>query len=611
MQIKDNIKDKSIDELKDLCQTLRDKIIQTLSVNGGHLGSSLGAIELIVAMHYVFDSKSDPFIYDVSHQAYAHKLLTNRWDSFDTLRQFNGISGFIKPDESEDDFFIAGHSSTSISLAVGAAKKFKLKNEDNIPIALIGDGSMSAGMVYEAMNELGDQKYPAIILLNDNEMSIAKPIGAISNYLSQIMASPFYKKFKGGVENILHYLPDSAEYMAKRFEDGFKLITPGLLFEELGIEYIGPINGHNIEQVINTLKKAKNLKKPVIIHAQTIKGKGYTPAEGPHEKWHGVGPFDIKTGTSTKAKSTSKSATQIFSDHLYELASKNENIVGLTAAMPGGTGIDKLMQEYPNRFWDVGIAEQHSVTSAASMAKLGLRPFIAIYSTFLQRAYDQIIHDVSIMNLPVIFAIDRAGIVGADGETHQGAFDVSYLRTIPNMTLLAPRDEQSLKNIMDYTLTHTSSPIAFRYPRGGFERLEFSHTQVELGKSELLKESNLDTLFISYGTSINKALAVSKSLELNVALLDLVFVKPLDINMLIKLSKKHTKWYIFSDSSKMGGVASAIMEALSEHNITDIQIKSFEFPDTFIPHGDNANIEKLLKIDTQSITKQIKEELCL
>lgn len=609
MQLKDNIKNKNIQELETLSKKIRNKIIQTLSVNGGHLGSSLGAVELIVAMHYVFDSTKDPFIYDVSHQAYAHKLLTNRWDSFDTLRTFGGISGFTKPEESMDDFFVAGHSSTSISLAVGAAKAFKLQNKPYIPIALIGDGAMSAGMVYEAMNELGDQKYPAIILLNDNEMSIASPIGAISNYLSQIMASPFYKKFKKGVENILTYLPDSTEYMAKRFEDGFKLITPGVLFEELGIEYIGPIDGHNLEQIISTLQKAKKLNKPVLIHARTIKGKGYSPAEGPYEKWHGVGPFDIKTGNSTKTKSNKKSATQIFSDHLLSLADINSNIVGLTAAMPGGTGIDQLMQKYPNRFWDTSIAEQHTVTSAAAMAKLGLKPFVTIYSTFLQRAFDQIVHDVCIMNLPVVFAIDRAGIVGADGETHQGAFDISYLRLIPNMTISAPRDEQSMKNIMDFTLLY-NHPIAFRYPRGAFDETNFEHKPVQLGKSQLLKKGSDDILFITFGNTVQKALDVEKKIKKDVTLLDLVFVKPLDMDMLIKLSKTYKKWYIFSDSILSGGVGSAINEFLGTNQIFDIQLKSFEYPDTFIPHGDNKNLEKLLKIDTQSIINYIKDDIC-
>ena len=353
------IKDKSIEELNSACKEIREKILETVSKNGGHLSSNIGAVELTVAMHYVFDVKNDPFIFDVSHQCYTHKLLTGRWEEFDTLRQFNGISGYTKPKESEFDYFVAGHSSTSISLALGAAKAIKLKNEKRIPVALIGDGSMSAGMVYEALNELGDRKYPVVIILNDNEMSIAKPIGAVSKILSQAMAGELYQKIKGKVEGFLSYLPDSASYLAKKFEESLRLITPGILFEELGLEYIGPIDGHDIESLIETLTIAKNMNKPVIVHAQTLKGKGYEKAEGRYEQWHGVGPFDLQSGKSLPS-SSNKSATQLFSEALFELAKKHNNVVGVTAAMPSGTGMDLLIKEFPHRFWDVAIAEQHA-----------------------------------------------------------------------------------------------------------------------------------------------------------------------------------------------------------------------------------------------------------
>jgi 1-deoxy-D-xylulose-5-phosphate synthase len=439
----------SIDELNTVAKDIREKILQTVSKNGGHLSSTMGATDLIVAMHKVFDVEKDPFIFDVSHQAYAHKLLTGRWDEFDTLRQFNGICGYTKPSESKYDYYVAGHSSTSISLAVGAAKAIALKGEDRIPVAFIGDGSMSAGMVYEALNELGDKKYPVVIILNDNEMSIAKPIGAISKLLSQTMAGSFYQKFKGRVEKMLEHFPEGTTYMAKKFEESFKLITPGILFEEMGIEYIGPVDGHNIESLIETMNVAKSLGKPVIIHAQTTKGKGYEIAEGTKEHWHGVSAFDLKTGETPK-KTGAKAATTIFSETMIEMADADEKLVGVTAAMPSGTGMTAVMEKYPERFWDVAIAEQHAVTSMGPLAKEGFKPFCVIYSTFLQRGYDQVIHDIALMDLPVAFALDRAGIVGEDGETHQGAFDISYLRAIPNMTLLAPYNESTMKLAMAF-----------------------------------------------------------------------------------------------------------------------------------------------------------------
>jgi len=600
-----DIKGYSIKELEELSSKIRDKILSTVSKNGGHLSSTLGAVDLIVAMHYVFDSQRDPFIFDVSHQAYAHKLLTDRWDKFDSLRQFGGICGYTSPDESEYDYYKAGHSSTSISLAVGAAKAIKLKNEDRVPVALIGDGSMSAGMVYEALNELGDRKYPVVIILNDNEMSIAKPIGAISRYLSKGMATPAYNKFKSKVESVLEHLPDSASYMAKKFEESFRLITPGLLFEELGIKYIGPIDGHDLESLIETFKMAKELNRPVVVHTQTIKGKGYEIAEGPQEHWHGVGPFDIKSGKSLKS-SSAKSATAIYGDYLLELAKKNKNIVGVTAAMPGGTGLSKLLEEFPERFWDVAIAEQHAVTSMGPLAKEGFKPFCTIYSTFLQRGYDQIIHDICLMNLGVVFAIDRAGIVGEDGETHQGAFDISYLRAIPNMTLVAPFNEDSLKKLLDFAIDF-KTPLAIRYPRGAFLAEDKEVPEYKLGKSHLIEDGE-DILFIGYGNGVGRAMQTKELLgTLNPAILDLRFVKPLDENALKELAKKYKKWFVFSDSAYAGGVASAIMEFLEKEKINDIDIESFEYPDIFIPHGKTADVEHFLGIMPEQIAQKIEQ----
>jgi len=601
-----NIKNKSIKELEVVCQDIRDRILEVVSKNGGHLSSTLGATELIVAMHKVFDSKKDPFIFDVSHQSYAHKLLTERWDAFETLRQFDGLCGYTKPSESDDDYFVAGHSSTSISLGVGAAKAIAIKGEQEsrIPVVMIGDGSMTAGMVYEALNELGDRKYPMIIILNDNEMSIAKPIGALSRMLSSAMASPFYQRFKKTTESFVDNFGEGAHYIAKRMEEGLKLITPGIMFEEMGINYIGPVNGHNLEQLVDIFETARKLNGPVIIHAQTLKGKGYDIAEGKEEKWHGVGPFDLEDGKSSK-KSSAKSATQIYTQALLHLAKENEKIVGATAAMPSGTGMSDLLELYPDRFWDVAIAEQHAVTSMSALAKEGFKPFCTIYSTFLQRGYDQVIHDTCLMDLPVVFALDRAGIVGEDGETHQGVFDISFLRAIPNMTLFAPRDEKSFHQAMAFAALF-EHPCSLRYPRGAFKETSLiESTPFELGKSQLLESHESDILFIGYGNGVGRAYETSLLLEEKVSILDLRFVKPLDEEMLRELSKRHKRWFVFSDSSKMGGVGSAILEFLAQEKIIDIEVTSFEYEDSFITHGNTLLVEESLNI----LPKQLAERV--
>ncbi|WP_041956159.1 1-deoxy-D-xylulose-5-phosphate synthase [Sulfurospirillum arsenophilum] len=602
----------SIEELNEYCDQIRQKIIQTVSHNGGHLSSNVGAVELIVAMHYVFDVQNDPFIFDVSHQAYTHKLITDRWEKFDTLRELDGISGYTRPDESPYDYFVAGHSSTSISLAVGAAKAIALKNEQSkrVPVALIGDGSLSAGMVYEALNELGDRRYPVVIILNDNKMSISKPIGAISKFLSSAMAGTFYQKIKKITEQILQYLPESATYMAKKFEESIKLITPGMLFEELGIDYIGPIDGHDLESLIRALQSARSLKKPVIVHAQTLKGKGYEMAEGYYEKWHGVGPFDVASGEAIK-KGVSKNATTMYSEALMTLAKTHDNVVGVTAAMPSGTGLSPLIQAYPNRFWDVAIAEQHAVTSMCAMAKEGFKPYITIYSTFLQRAYDQVIHDACIMNLDVVFAIDRAGIVGEDGETHQGVFDISYLSAVPHMTLMAPRDERGMHAAIHYSYTH-KGPLAIRYPRGAFLECErFESTPFEYGKAQLLQEGQSSVLLLGYGSGVGKAIETAKLLAeqgIDVAIVDLRFVKPLDEPLLISLAQEYEQWYVFSDSAKIGGVGSLLMTFKEKYTL-HVKIKTFEYDDAFITHGATHLIEKRLGISTEQLAEIILKEV--
>ncbi len=593
----------SEEELKTLADNLRRKIIEVVSQNGGHLSSNLGVVELSIAMHYVFDSTKDPFIFDVSHQSYAHKLLSGREERFHTLRTFGGLSGYTK--DEEGDYFIAGHSSTSISLAIGACKAIRLKKEERTPVVLIGDGALSAGMAYEALNELGDRKYPCVIILNDNEMSISKPIGAISKYLSQAMATQFYQKFKKRVEKMLDFLPDSATYMAKRFEEGFKLITPGLLFEELGLEYIGPIDGHNINEMINALKQAKMMQKPCIIHAQTIKGKGYMLAEGKHAKWHGVGAFDIHSGESLKKSNSKSSATEIFSQNLLHLAQKYENIVGVTAAMPSGTGLDLLIEAYPERFWDVAIAEQHAVTSMAAMAKEGFKPFIAIYSTFLQRAYDQVIHDCAIMNLNVVFAMDRAGIVGEDGETHQGVFDVSFLSAVPNLTLIAPRDSKMMEKCMEYAYFH-QGPLAFRYPRGSFIlEEEFAPCKLSLAKSQWLIKNTSEVAFLGFGQGVGKAWKVLQNLGNDFAnLIDLVFIKPLDELLLKELASQTKIWFVFSENVKIGGVASLLREFVGQYDL-NVKIVSFEYEDAFITHGNLNEVEVSLNLDVKKLSQKI------
>jgi 1-deoxy-D-xylulose-5-phosphate synthase len=600
------LRDKSIPELERLAGEIRRKILETVSRNGGHLSSTLGAVDLIIGMHAVFDAEKDPFIFDVSHQAYAHKLLTDRRERFDTLRQFGGISGYTNPKESPFDYYKAGHSSTSVSLAVGAAKAIRLKGEERTPVVLIGDGSMSAGMVYEALNELGDRKYPVVIVLNDNEMSIAKPIGAISRTLSKGMAGPFYQKLKKKTESLLEHLPESATYMAKKFEESLRLITPGILFEELGIEYIGPIDGHDLVSVIETLEIAKAMGKPVIVHAQTVKGKGYTIAEGPQEHWHGVGPFDIETGEPLKKSGGAKSATQIFSETMRELAADDERIVGVTAAMPSGTGLSPLLEQYPERFWDVAIAEQHAVTSMGPLAKEGFKPFVALYSTFLQRGYDQVIHDIALMDLGVTFAIDRAGIVGEDGETHQGAFDISYLRPIPNMTLMAPWNETSMKKALRFSADYPR-PLALRYPRGAFLGPEEEVPDYEPGRGHLLREGE-GILLVGYGNGVGRALRTAELLEgLSPAVLDLRFVKPLDGNLLRKLAGRYPRWFVFSDGARLGGVASAIEEFFAEEGIGSVAVTSFEYDDAFIPHGKTVDVERSMGLLPEQLAERIRE----
>jgi len=606
-----NLHEKTIPELETLSEDIRERILEVVSRNGGHLSSNLGATELIVAMHAVFDASRDPFLFDVSHQAYAHKLITDRWESFETLRQFDGMCGYTDPEESPYDYYKAGHSSTSVSLAVGAAKAFALKGEsDRIPVAFIGDGSMSAGMVYEALNELGERQLPVVIVLNDNEMSISTPIGAVSRYLSRTMSGPVYSKIKKVVKEGLHSISaDGTAYVLKRIDESLRILTPGLLFEELGIKYIGPIDGHNIEEIVKTLKIAKEMGRPVIVHAQTTKGKGYEIAEGAErskEKWHGVGAFDVSNGESLK-KGGTKAATAIFSDALLELARKDEHIVGVTAAMPSGTGMGALIEAYPERFWDVAIAEQHAVTSMGPLAKEGFKPFVAIYSTFLQRGYDQVIHDIALMDVGVSFAIDRAGIVGEDGETHQGAFDISYLRAIPNMTLAAPYNRTGLQKIIAFAAEY-DRPFAFRYPRGAFLAADEDVPDYVRGKGHIVHHGR-EIALIGYGNGVGRAMQTAELMQADPTIVDLRFVKPLDEALLGELAMTHRRWYVFSDSAAMGGVGSALMEWLAQTGIRDVQVRTFEYPDRFIRHGNTAKVEEALGLLPRQLADKIDNDI--
>jgi 1-deoxy-D-xylulose-5-phosphate synthase len=605
-----NIQKDTVEELEALAERIRQRILDVVSQTGGHLSSTLGATDLIVAMHAVFDPDRDPFLFDVSHQAYAHKLITDRWDAFETLRQFGGMCGYTDPDESPYDYYKAGHSSTSISLAVGAAKAFALKGEpDRIPVAFIGDGSMSAGMVYEALNELGERQLPVVIILNDNEMSISTPIGAISRYLSRTMSGPVYSKVKKVVKDGLKSISaDKTAYVLKRVDESLRILTPGLLFEELGIKYIGPIDGHDIATIKETLEIAKGMGRPVIVHAQTTKGKGYEIAEGAElskEKWHGVSAFDVRNGESVK-KGGVIPATKIFSEHLVALAEKNSKIVGVTAAMPSGTGLNAAMKAFPDRFWDVAIAEQHAVTSMGPLAKEGFKPFCAIYSTFLQRGYDQVIHDIALMDLGVSFAIDRAGIVGEDGETHQGAFDISYLRAVPNMTLAAPYNRTAMHKIMNFAVEY-DHPFAFRYPRGAFIAADEDVPDYVLGKGEILHRGQ-EIALIGYGNGVGRALQTAERMQGDPTVVDLRFVKPLDKALLGELAMTHRRWYVFSDSAAAGGVGSALMEALAEMGIGDVRVKTFEYPDSFIRHGNTHLVEESLGLLPEQLAKSIENQ---
>jgi 1-deoxy-D-xylulose-5-phosphate synthase len=597
--------------LPQLAQEIREKIISTVAKTGGHLAPSLGVVELSIALHYVFDCPTDKIVWDVGHQAYAHKLLTGRAEQFHTLRQHGGISGFPKRGESPYDAFDTGHSSTSISAALGIASARCLKRERNRVIAVIGDGSMTAGIAFEGLNNAGDLNKDLIVILNDNGMSIAPNVGALSSFLSRQLTRPTMVFLKKQVENLLRSFPaigDDLLLWAKKSEDSFKaFFTPGMLFESLKFTYLGPVNGHRLDHLIETLQNVKNLRGPILVHVRTTKGKGYEPAETDPTSFHGLGKFDPDTGEVAKSVSKVPTYTHVFGDTLVRLARENPRIVAITAAMPDGTGLVDFRKEFPNRFFDVGICEQHAVTFAGGLALEGMRPVATIYSTFLQRAYDQVLHDICLQNLPVVFALDRGGIVGEDGETHQGLFDLSYLRHLPNLVLMAPKDENELRDMLFTAVAHPG-PIALRYPRGRGVGVGFSSTlsQVPIGKAEVLKEGE-DLLILALGASVYPALDAAKELDkqgLSATVVNARFVKPLDEQLILNLAAKHGRIMTIEENVLAGGFGSAVIELLVDRNLSGITVKRLGIPDVFVEHGTQDVLRRKYGLDAAGILAQ-------
>jgi 1-deoxy-D-xylulose-5-phosphate synthase len=590
-----------------LAQEIREKIITTVARTGGHLAPSLGVVELTIALHYVFDCPRDKIIWDVGHQAYAHKLLTGRRDRFETLRQFGGLSGFPKRNESPYDAFDTGHSSTSISASLGMAAGRCLKRERNRVIAVIGDGAMTAGMAFEGLNNAGDLNKDLIVILNDNGMSIAPNVGALSSFFSRQLTRPTMIFLKNQFKNLLESLPaigDDLLTWAKKSEESIKaFFTPGMLFEALKFTYLGPVKGHRLDHLIETLNNVKNLRGPILVHVLTTKGKGYEPAESDPTGFHGLGRFDPDTGEAKKSVGQVPSYTQVFGDTLVRLAKDDPKIVAITAAMPDGTGLADFRQDFPDRFFDVGICEQHAVTFAAGLALEGMRPVASIYSTFMQRAYDQVLHDVCLQNLPVVLALDRGGIVGEDGETHQGLFDLSFLRHLPNLTLMAPKDENELRDML-YTAVEHPGPVALRYPRGSGVGVAFSSTmqKVPIGKAEVLREGK-DLLILAVGASVYPALAAAGKLEkegFEVTVVNARFIKPLDEPLILTLAAKHGRVLTVEENVLAGGFGSAVLELLADRGLS-VMVKRLGVADVFVEHGAPAILREKYGLDADGI----------
>jgi len=603
----------SLRELELLASELRGRIIETCAANGGHLAPSLGVVELTIALHRVFDSPADKIVWDVGHQAYAHKLLTGRNSAFGTLRTLGGLSGFPKRAESPHDCFDVGHSSTSISAALGLAVARDLKGARNKVLAVIGDGSMTGGIAFEGLNHAGELNKDLVVILNDNEMSISENVGALSNLLSRTITSEFVHKAKKELEAFLEAMPmfgRSALQVAKRAEESLKgLFTPGMLFEAFGFEYIGPIDGHNIPLLLETLENVKRFDDAVLIHVLTKKGKGYPAAEANPSLFHGVGPFDAQTGKVLKGKGGGASYTGIFGQTVQRLARENDKIVAVTAAMPDGTGLTPFAKEFPERFFDVGIAEQHAVTFAAGLAAEGFRPVVALYSSFLQRGFDQLCHDVCLQNLPVLFAIDRAGVVGSDGPTHHGVFDLCYLRQLPGLTVMAPKDENELQHML-VTALALDGPSAVRYPRGTGLGVPIDQILAPLpvGKGELLREGR-DGALIAIGTMVQPALEAAAALALEgveLAVMNARFVKPLDRERILALAGTGML-FTLEENALQGGFGTAVLELLEESEVSGVSVTRLGFPDSFIEQGEQAELKEIYGLDVAGIVRSIRQ----
>jgi 1-deoxy-D-xylulose-5-phosphate synthase len=602
-------------QLPDLARQIRQRIIQVVSENGGHLASSLGAVELTLAIHYVFDLPKDTLIWDVGHQTYAHKLITGRNWQFDTLRQYKGISGFSKIKENPCDSFTVGHSSTSISAGLGISCAKYLNRDDSHVISVIGDGSMTAGLAYEGLNQAGDLKRKLIVILNDNDMSISPNVGALSSYLSRTFSAKYLQTLRNQFGAFLKSLPKIGEdiyQIAKRSEESFKtFVTPGMLFEAFNFDYFGPINGHNLDHLIDILDNIKNTAdSPVLLHVTTVKGKGYAPAEKNPVYFHGVGSFAVDTGKANGSAAKVPTYTQVFGDQMVKLGDTHPELVAVTAAMPEGTGLMDFCNRFPDRFFDVGIAEQHAVTFSAGLAVKGIRPVVTIYSTFLQRAYDQILHDVCIDAYPVVFALDRGGIVGEDGPTHHGLFDFAYLRPMPNMTVMAPMDENELARMLTTAVQH-DGPIALRYPRGRGTGVPVAEPvkPLEIGKAKVLCDGD-DLLIIAIGTGVQQALKAREILVTEgifATVINARFVKPLDQTLLLAKAAGLKRIITVEEHVLAGGFGSAVLELFVDHGLTDLHVKRIGIDDCFVEHGPQAVLKKEYRIDANAVAAAARE----
>ncbi len=608
-----DIKDFNLHQLKLLCSEIREYMIDVISQVGGHFASGLGAVEITVALHKVFNTPKDKIVFDTGHQAYPHKILTGRREQLQTIRQLHGISGFLKRTESQYDAFGAGHASTSISAALGMAVARDERGENHKVIAVIGDGAMTGGLAYEALNNSGLIGTDIIVVLNDNNMSIAPNMWQLSNYFNELISHPGYNRFKGAMWDLtgkLDNFGDRIRKAASRVESGIKSVfTPGMLFEALGFRYFGPINGHNVAKLIKIFEQIKLLKGPILVHTITEKGKGYEPAEENRIKFHGMSPFDKITGEVIKNGNGIPSYTSIFGNTLVELVKSNHKIVGVTAAMPDGTGLNLLQKEYPKNYFDVGIAEAHAVTFSAGLATEGIIPVVSIYSTFLQRAFDQIIHDVALQKLHVVFALDRAGLVGADGPTHHGAFDLTYLRMIPNMVIMAPKDESELRDMLYTAIYYEEGPIALRYPRGSGcgVKLKDNFDKIPIGKGEILKKGE-NTVLLAVGKMVDYSLQAAEKLEdidISTEVINMRFIKPLDTGLLDYAAGKFSNIIILEENTVTGGFGSGVLEYFAEKNYKN-DILRIGLPDKFVEHGTQQQLHHLLGIDPNGIVKKVK-----